>query len=383
MKKVTNQTRIIMSILLIAALAVTAVPIHSLAKAKVKLNKTKLSMNVGKTASLKLKNNKKKVKWSSSNKKVAKVSAKGKVKGLKKGKATITAKVGKKKYKCKVTVKARKEAEATKKSSPMPKSTAAATNKPVPKPTEIPIATPDITPTATPTQRPTETPVPKLEYIYFEEQIEDVELKLGEEIYLTVKPYPKEAEIPTKIRWEVSDPDAVGFWFGETQDEYGFKHHNGALDWCEAWVKAELGDYGTATFTAWVDDLSVSCKVTVPPIEAELELSEDGTVLKDCKNANSATVINIPNTVTRIAGGSIGSCVRVKSLEIPSSVTTISYCALAMKYGLSMSLKSLYIPSSVTKIEEQPLPESCIIYGESGSYAEQWAKENSYTFVVR
>ena len=300
MKKVTNQTRIIMSILLIAALAVTAVPVHSLAKGKAKLSKTKLTLYVGKTATLKLKNNKKKVKWSSSNKKVARVSAKGKVKGLKKGKATITAKVGKKKYKCKVTVKARKEAKATKKPVPVPKPTAAATNKPVPKPTEIPIATPDITPTATPTQRPTETPVPKLEYIYFEEQIEDVELKLGEEIYLTVKPYPKEAEIPTKIRWEVSDPDAVGFWFGETQDEYGFKHHNGALDWCEAWVKAELGDYGTATFTAWVDDLSVSCKVTVPPIEAELELSEDGTVLKDCKNANSATVINIPNTVTRI-----------------------------------------------------------------------------------
>lgn len=59
----------------------------------------------GKTVTLKLKNNKKKIKWSSSNKKVATVTKKGKVKGKKVGKATITAKVGKKKYKCKINVK--------------------------------------------------------------------------------------------------------------------------------------------------------------------------------------------------------------------------------------------------------------------------------------
>lgn len=46
---------------------------------------------------------------SSSNKKVAIVTKKGKVKGKKAGKVTITAKVGKKKYKCKVTVKKRKQ----------------------------------------------------------------------------------------------------------------------------------------------------------------------------------------------------------------------------------------------------------------------------------
>ena len=50
---------------------------------------------------------KKKVKWKSTNKKVAKVSKKGKVKALKAGKATIIAKVGKKKLKCKLTVKKR------------------------------------------------------------------------------------------------------------------------------------------------------------------------------------------------------------------------------------------------------------------------------------
>ena len=51
-----------------------------------------------------------KVKWSSSQKKVATVSSKGKVIAKKKGKAVITATVKGKKYKCKLTVKARKTA---------------------------------------------------------------------------------------------------------------------------------------------------------------------------------------------------------------------------------------------------------------------------------
>ena len=45
------------------------------------------------------------VKWSSSDKKIATVSSSGVIKGVKKGKATITAKAGKKTYKCVVTVK--------------------------------------------------------------------------------------------------------------------------------------------------------------------------------------------------------------------------------------------------------------------------------------
>ena len=82
-------------------------------KAKVKLNKTRLTLRVGKTYKLKLKNNKKKIKWSSSKKKVATVSKKGKVKAKKAGTARITAKVGKKKYVCKVTVKNKKKTTKT------------------------------------------------------------------------------------------------------------------------------------------------------------------------------------------------------------------------------------------------------------------------------
>ena len=64
--------------------------------ASVKLNKTKLTMNIGGVYQLKVSGTNKKVIWSSTDSKVASVSS-GKVKAKKAGKTTITAKVGKEK----------------------------------------------------------------------------------------------------------------------------------------------------------------------------------------------------------------------------------------------------------------------------------------------
>ena len=102
-----EQTKRILAVVLAFVLSISLLPAAgvSAASKKVKLNKTKATIYVGKTVTLKVKNTKKKVKWSTSNKKVATVTKKGKVKGKKAGKATITAKVGKKKYQCKITVK--------------------------------------------------------------------------------------------------------------------------------------------------------------------------------------------------------------------------------------------------------------------------------------
>ncbi len=60
---------------------------------------------VGKKLKLKVEGTAKKVSWSSSDKKVVKVDKKGNIRGIKKGTATITAKVGDKSLKCKVKVK--------------------------------------------------------------------------------------------------------------------------------------------------------------------------------------------------------------------------------------------------------------------------------------
>lgn len=68
------------------------------------LNKKKIVLEMGDSYRLKVKNTTKKIKWSSSDKKVVKVDSKGALTPKGVGAATVTAKVGGKKYKCKVTV---------------------------------------------------------------------------------------------------------------------------------------------------------------------------------------------------------------------------------------------------------------------------------------
>lgn len=94
--------KIVLVVAIITVLASSLIGVQ--AAKKVKLNKSKATIKVGQTVSLKVKKTKKKVKWKSSNKNVATVSKRGKVKGKKVGKATIIAKVGKKNLKCKITV---------------------------------------------------------------------------------------------------------------------------------------------------------------------------------------------------------------------------------------------------------------------------------------
>lgn len=83
----------------------------ALAAKKASLSKKTVKVTVGKTATVKVKNASKTVKWSTNKKKIATVSASGKkkatakIKGISAGKAVITAKVGSKKLKCNVTVK--------------------------------------------------------------------------------------------------------------------------------------------------------------------------------------------------------------------------------------------------------------------------------------
>ena len=78
------------------------------ASSKVGLNKTKRTIVVGKTYTLKTKGTSKRAVWKTSKKSVASISAKKKtsvkITARKVGKATITAKIGKKTYKCVVTV---------------------------------------------------------------------------------------------------------------------------------------------------------------------------------------------------------------------------------------------------------------------------------------
>lgn len=79
-------------------------PFQTKAASKIKINRTTVIILKNKTTQLKVKGTAKKVTWYTSDKSVAKVSAKGKVTAKKAGTAIVTGKIGKKKYKCKITV---------------------------------------------------------------------------------------------------------------------------------------------------------------------------------------------------------------------------------------------------------------------------------------
>lgn len=145
-----NATKVAAAVLSLAV-TMTSVNIPTTAAAatkKVKLNKTKATLTVGKTMTLKLTQGKKtlKAKFTSSNKKIATVGSKGKVTAKKKGTATITATYKKKKYKCKITVKAK------------PKPTVKPTAAPTTEPTTAPTAEPTVAPTEAPSTEPTQAP---------------------------------------------------------------------------------------------------------------------------------------------------------------------------------------------------------------------------------
>ena len=101
MKKVVKKASVLLFVLMFVVCMTIPVSAAS-------INKKKVTVCTGQTIQLKVNGVKKKVKWTSSNKAVAKVTQKGKVSAKKKGTTTVTAKIGKKKYTCKVTVESPK-----------------------------------------------------------------------------------------------------------------------------------------------------------------------------------------------------------------------------------------------------------------------------------
>ena len=146
------------AVLTAAALVLTGitVPGSAGAKAKIRLNKKKVTIKVGGKVTLKLKNAKKKVIWKSSKKKVAPVSAKGIVRGKSAGTAKITAKSNKKSYTCTVIVKEKRDSFVEPDETEMP-----GTTVPTAKPTGVPTTKPTGEPTkapVNPTSNPTKVP---------------------------------------------------------------------------------------------------------------------------------------------------------------------------------------------------------------------------------
>lgn len=148
----------------------------SISEAKSKINKTNLTLKIGKSYQLKIKGTKNKVKWSSSNKKIVSVTKKGKIKAKKLGKAKIYAKIKKRKLVCSVVVVKKRNTKsknvdtnlATKKTSntvtPSPIVTPDTTSSPTSSATPGTLTNPTIVPTVT--AEPQYTDGPKLEQTY-------------------------------------------------------------------------------------------------------------------------------------------------------------------------------------------------------------------------
>lgn len=170
------------ALLLVFVMAVSVIPQSAFAaKKKVKLSKKAVTVAVGESVKIQLKNNKKKVKWSiTSGKKNVTLSKKKKtgviIKGKKAGKAKVQAKIGKKKYVCKVTVKKAATADndnpnngkTTAEPTQVPSQAPTVSQQPVPpvifqtaNPSEIPL--PSVKPTPEPTGDPSQTPAPSVE----------------------------------------------------------------------------------------------------------------------------------------------------------------------------------------------------------------------------
>ena len=106
MRIVSRRNLLSISMIALALLlAVTFMPANAYAS-RIHLSKTKLTINVGQTKTLRVLGTKGKVKWSSSKNKIVRVSKKGRVVGNNPGKATIKATIAGKTLRCKVSVKA-------------------------------------------------------------------------------------------------------------------------------------------------------------------------------------------------------------------------------------------------------------------------------------
>lgn len=89
------------------------------------------------------------------------------------------------------------------------------------------------------------------------------------------------------------------------------------------------------------------------------------------------TSVAIPEGVTTIENSVFSCCSSLVSVSIPDSVTSIENSAFSACWNLS----SVIIPVSVNEIEERAFgTSSVLLYVYSGSYAQEWAKNNKMRY---
>ena len=262
--------KIILPILTLCFILAGTLCIPNRASAKIKLSKKSVTVTKGKTITLKLKGTKKKPKWSSSNKKVATVTKKGKVTGKKAGNAKITAKLGKKKYTCKVKV-----------------------TKPKPVPRPVPEPTPQPQPIPSEPERPTYG-----DFSYWVDETGQVEK--GAIVISKYNGQDKVVTIPSTING--LPVRAIG--------AYAFSECTTLTD-----VKIPEGVTVIRTYAFWFCTNLVS-----------IEIPDSVNKIASCAFSNCSNLVNvnIPASLTTIEGRVFSGCTSLAKIIIPSSVTYIN-----------------------------------------------------------
>lgn len=135
----------------------------------------------------------------------------------------------------------------------------------------------------------------------------------------------------------------------------------------------EVLDDGTVSITGYNGDAE---EVAIPSeIDGKKVTALGEGAFSYCTSLKSVT---IPDSVTAIGNNAFYGCTSLTSLTIPHSVTEIWSSAF---WGCTQ-LTSIIIPDSVTEIGEGAFEycDSLTIYGNKGSYAEQYANENDIPF---
>ena len=122
---------------------------------------------------------------------------------------------------------------------------------------------------------------------------------------------------------------------------------------------------GWLSFLSNNDTLGSNPKIYAP------NLYFDGVLAKD---------IIIPESVTCISRNAFYKCSSLTSVTIQAGVTSIDYDA----FYKCTNLTSITIPDSVTSINDHAFDDcpSLTIYGERGSYAEEYALANNINFIA-
>lgn len=102
--------------------------------------------------------------------------------------------------------------------------------------------------------------------------------------------------------------------------------------------------------------------------------------IQSFQGCTSLKEVNIPSKVKTIPKRAFFFCQSLETVNLPEGVTTINSEAFAR----CDNLKEIYIPESVTEIAENAFEEcyDLSIKGKSGSYAEEYAKENGIDFIA-